>query len=137
LSQAVHAMLQSIRLSSDPSMKSQTLVKVARLYLKSHQPKDALQALDAAASTAPPELLAATAGRSFSFDLAQTRAAAWLSMGDLKQATAFEEQAVQLDPDAADAWAHLAKLYQREGRLADQQRAEERVKTLVPGNLKY
>jgi tetratricopeptide (TPR) repeat protein len=137
LSQAVHAMLQSIRLSSDPSMKSQTLVKVARLYLKSHQPKDALQALDAAASTAPPELLAATAGRSFSFDLAQTRAAAWLSMGDLKQATAFEEQAVQLDPDAADAWAHLAKLYQREGRLADQQRAEERVRTLVPGNLKY
>jgi tetratricopeptide (TPR) repeat protein len=130
LPQAVHAMLQSVRLSSDPAAKSQGLVKVARLYLKSRQPKDALLALDAAASTAPPELLAATAGRSFSFDLAQTRAAAWLASGDLKQATAFEEQAVQLDPNAAEAWSHLANLYQREGRVADQQQAEKRVTTL-------
>jgi len=134
LPQAVHAMLQSIRVSSDPSMKSQRLVKLARLYLKSRQPKDALLALDAAASTAPPDLLAATAGRRFSFDLAQTRAAAWMALGDLKQATAYEEQAVQLDPDAADAWSHLAKLYQREGRMADQQRAEERVTTLLKDN---
>ena len=131
LPQAVHAMQQSIRLSPDPAVKSQQLVELAGLYLKSRQPKDALLALDAAASTAPPDLLAATAGRSFNFDLAQTRAAAWMALGDLKQATAFEEHAVQLDPGAADAWSHLAKLYQREGRLADQQRAQERGKTLL------
>jgi len=134
LPQAVHAMQQSIRLTSDPTLKSQQLVALARLYLKARQPKDALLALDAAASTAPLELLAATPGRNFNFDVAQTRAAAWMALGDLKQATAFEEHAVQLDPAAADAWSHLAKLYQREGRLTDQQRAEERGKTLLIDN---
>ncbi len=134
LPQAVHALLQSIRLSSDPAAKSQTLLKLARLYLKSRQPKDALLALDAAASTAPPELLAATGGRSFSFDLAQARAAAWMASGDLKQATAFEEQAVQLNPNAAEAWSHLANLYQRQGRLADQQQAAKRAASLLKDN---
>ena len=57
-----------------------------------------------------------------------------MALGDLKQATAFEEHAVQLDPAAADAWSHLAKLYQREGRLTDQQRSEERGKTLLIDN---
>ncbi len=137
LPQAVHAMQQSIRLGSDPATKAQELVELARLYLKVRQPRDALQALDAASSSAPPELLAATAGRSFNFELAQTRAAAWVALGDLKQATAFEEQAVQLDPEAADAWSHLAMLYQREGRLADQQRAQERGKTLLTDNAKH
>ena len=127
-------MQQSIRLTSDSAVKSQQLVALAQLYLKVRQPRDALLALDAAVNTAPPELLAATPGRSFSFDLAQTRAAAWMALGDLKQATAFEEHAVQIDPAAADAWSHLAKLYQREGRLTDQQRAEERGKTLLIDN---
>ena len=54
-----------------------------------------------------------------------------MGLGDLKQATTYEEQAVQLDPEAADAWSHLAKLYQRQGRTADQQRAEQRSKTLI------
>lgn len=137
LSPAVHAMLQSIRLSSDPSMKSQMLVRLAQLYLKSRQPKDALLALDAAANTVPPELSTATDGRTFNFDLAQTRAASWMALGDLKQATAFEEQAVRIDPNAADAWSHLAKLYQREGRLRDQQRAEERARRLPPDTSRY
>ncbi len=131
LPQAIHAMQESIRLSSDASMKSRGLLKLARLYFMNRQPNQALQALDEAARTAPPDLVSAATGRSFSFDVAQGRAAAWMALGDLKQATSFEEQAVQLDPDAADAWSHLAKLYQREGRLADQQRAEARAKTLV------
>ena len=42
----------------------------------------------------------------------------------------IEEQAVKLDPDAADAWSHLATLYQREGRVADQQLAERRASAL-------
>ena len=130
LSQAIHALQQSILLSSDPAMKSHAQVRLARLYLISRQPKEALQALDEAARTAPPELLAAAPGRSFNFDVAQGRAAVWMALGDLKQATAFEEQAVQLDPDARDAWSRLAKLYQRQGRPADQQRAEERSKRL-------
>jgi len=131
--QAIDALQHAIPLTSDPETKAHALVKLARLYFMSRQPKDALQALDEAAHTAPPDLLAQSAGRSFSFDVAQGRAAAWMALGDVKQATAFEEEAVKLDPDAPDAWTHLARLYQREGRTADQQRAEERGKTLLAG----
>ena len=131
--EAIHALQQAIPLTTDPATKAHAQVKLARLYFMSRQPKDALQALDDAARVAPPDLLAQSAGRSFSFDLAQGRAAAWMALGDLKQATAFEEKAVKLDPDAPDAWTHLARLYQREGRVADQQRAEERGRTLLTG----
>ncbi len=128
--QAIHAMQEGIRLSSNSSGKSEAMVKLARLYLISHQPAQALQTLDEAARTAPPELLAASTGRSFSFNVAQGRAAICMAMGDLKQATTFAEQAVQLDPDAPDAWALLAKLYQHEGRLKDQVRADQHSKLL-------
>ena len=130
---AAHALEETIRLTSDPAIKSRESVKLARLYFISGQPRQALQQLDAAARTAPPELLNASGGRTFSFDIAQGRAAIWASMGDLKQATLFQEQAVQLDPNAADAWAHLGKLYQRQGRSADEQKAEERSKALRAG----
>jgi tetratricopeptide (TPR) repeat protein len=129
--EAMHALQETIRLSFDPTMKSRALVKVARLFLVTGQPQVAMQALDDAVHNAPPELLAVTEGRSFKFDVAQGRAAIWRSLGDLGQATSFEEEAVQLDPDAADAWSHLAKLYQRQGRAADQQRAEARAAALA------
>ena len=128
---AMHALQQAIRSSSDPATKSRALLKLARLYLVTGQPKAALQALDEAVRSAPPEALADTEGRSFKFDVAQGRAAIWRSLGDLQQATSFEEEAVQLDPEAADAWTHLAKLYQRQGRAADQQRAEARAAALA------
>jgi tetratricopeptide (TPR) repeat protein len=124
--EAIHAVQQAIQYTTDPIAKANEQVKLARLYLATHQPKTALQALDDAVRTAPPELSSATGGRSFSFNVAQGRAVMWAAIGDLKQATTFQEQAVQLDPAAADAWAHLAKLYERQGRTADQQRAEER-----------
>ncbi len=129
--EAMHALQQTIGLSSDPSMKSRALVKLARLYFVNGQPKAALQALDEAVRSAPPWLLAETEGRSFRFDVAQGRAAAWRSLGDLEQATSFEEEAVQLDPAAADAWSRLAKLYQQEGRPADRQRAEAQAAALA------
>ncbi|HUI84323.1 MAG TPA: tetratricopeptide repeat protein [Candidatus Binatia bacterium] len=127
---AIHAWQETVRLTPDPTLKPRSLVKLARLYLGSGKAKAALQALDEAVRSAPPPMLEAGGGRSFSFDVAQGRAAAWRSLGDLQQATAFEEQAVQLDPDAADAWSHLAKLYQRQGRVADERRAEERASAL-------
>jgi len=129
--QAIHSMREATRLSSDQAEKARGLIQLARLYFMSGQPKDALAALDEAAQTAPAELLQENGGRSFSFDLAQGRAAAWLALGDVSKATGFQEEAVKLDPTAADAWSHLAKLYQREGRIADQQRAEEHQKTLT------
>ena len=128
---AIRALKEAVRLSPDATLNARAQIRLAQLYLRSRQPEQALHALDDADRTAPPELAAASSGRSFAFDVAQGRAASWLALGDLKQATSFQEQAVKLDPDAADAWLHLAKLYQREGRLADQQRAEERSKAMA------
>ena len=93
-------------------------------------PKEALQALDEAVRNAPPQLLALNKGRSFSFEVAQGRAASSRRLGDLAQAITFQEQAVQLDPDAGEAWLYLAKLYQQQGRTADQQRAEAHARSL-------
>jgi len=128
--ETIHAMQQAIQFAPDPSMKAQALLKLALLYLRTRQPQQALQALEQASTTAPPDLLAAREGRSFSFIILQARAAAWMALGNIGQATSFEEQAVKLNPDAPEAWEHLAKLYQRGGRLADQQIAERRASAL-------
>ncbi len=138
--EAMHAWQQTIALTSRPgaaqdvftrTLRPRALLKLARLYMMSAQPRPALQALDEAVRTAPPAMLNAAGGRTFKFDVAQGRAAAWRALGDLQQATAFEEEAVQLDPDAADAWSHLAKLYARQGRVEDQHRAEAHVSALA------
>ena len=129
--EALHAWQQTVQLTSDPAIKTRALVKLARLYLLTRQPKAALQALDDAVHSAPPAMTAVTQGRSFRFDVAQGRAAIWRAMGDLSQATLFQEEAVQLDPDAADAWYQLAKLYQRQGRAADERRAVEHANVLA------
>ena len=139
LPDAVHAWQQTIQLSpaagaaANPlaqTLRARALLKLARLYVMAGQPHPALQALDDAMKSAPPAMLEATGGRSFKFDVAQGRAAAWRALGDLQQATTFEEEAVHLDPDAADAWSHLAKLYARQGRIDDQHRAEARATAL-------
>jgi tetratricopeptide (TPR) repeat protein len=128
---ALHAWQQAAALTTDATLKTRALVKLARLYVITHQPKQALQALDDAERSAPAEMAAATDGRSFKFDVAQGRSAIWRAMGDMEQAVRFQEQAVQLDPEAGDAWSHLARLYQRQGRVTDEQRAEERAKALA------
>jgi len=136
---ALHAWQQTVRLTSDEGaatnplvrmLRPRALMKLARIYVMAGQPRPALQALDEAMQSAPPALLDATGGRSFKFDVAQGRAAAYRALGDLQQATSFEEEAVQLDPEAADAWSHLAKLYARQGRIEDQHRAEARASAL-------
>jgi tetratricopeptide (TPR) repeat protein len=129
--QAIHATQQAIQFASDPTVKSRALLRFALLQLMGRQPRQALQSLNDATNTAPADLLSAGGPRSFSFDVAQGRAAAWVQLGDLKQATAFEEEAVRLDPNAPDAWSHLAKLYQRQGRTVDQQAALQKGNAVV------
>jgi tetratricopeptide (TPR) repeat protein len=139
-SDAVHAWQETVQLTPEAEIASQPILKalrahallrLARLFVLAGQPRPALQALDEAVHSAPSAMMEATTGRSFQFDIAQGRSAAWRSAGDLQQATSFAEQAVQLDPQASDAWSHLAKLYEREGRIDDQHRAEERAQVLA------
>jgi tetratricopeptide (TPR) repeat protein len=123
----VHAWQQASRLSARPDLVK---LRLAQLYLHFQQPKLTLQALDEAVRSAPAEAFETTGASSLRFNVAQGRAAAWRSLGDLKQATAFQEEAVHLAPDTADAWSSLAKLYQRQGRFEDEYRAEERAARL-------
>lgn len=131
--EAMQQLQQAIQMASNPAVKPAALVRLARLYLTSGQPKMALQTLDEAAQSASPEMLITTKGRGLKFDIAQGRSAAWRALGDLQKAISFQEEAVQFDPNAADAWNHLAKLYQQQGRVADQQRAEARATALAGG----
>jgi Flp pilus assembly protein TadD len=41
------------------------------------------------------------------------------------------QKAIRLNPDDLEAWSHMAVLYQRAGRTADQKIAEERGKALT------
>ena len=106
-------------------------LKLAQFYLSIQQPQSTLKELDKALRSAPPAALKATGGNSLRFNVAQGRAAAWRAIGDIKQATAFQEEAVRIAPDAADAWSHLAKLYQRQGRFEDEYRADQRASQLA------
>jgi tetratricopeptide (TPR) repeat protein len=128
---AMHAWQQAVAFTADRALKARALVQLARLELITGHPREALQALDDAEREAPPAILAAKTGRSFSFDVAQGRAASSRRLGDLPRAVSYQEQAVQLDPDAADAWSYLAKLYEQQGRAEDQRRAEEQAKALA------
>jgi tetratricopeptide (TPR) repeat protein len=129
--EAVHAWQQAVQQTTNPALKARSLVRLAHLYVETGHARDALPALDEAVSIAPPEMQQAAGGRSFRFNVAQARAAAWFSLHDLPRAILFQEEAVQLDPDAGDAWAHLAKLYGRQGRAEDERRAEQRATALA------
>ncbi len=99
---------ETARMSSRPDLAD---LKLAQFYLRIQQPNLTLQTLNEAVRSAPAEALAATGGSSLRFNVAQGRAAAWRALGDLNQAISFQEEAVKLAPDSADAWSHLATLY--------------------------
>ncbi len=126
--ETIHAWQQAGKLSSRPDLAQ---IKLAQFYLHIQQPKLTLQALDQAIRSAPADAVAATGEGCLRFNVAQGGAAAWTVLGDLKQATSFQEEAIQLAPESADAWSHLAKLYQRQGQVENQYRAEERAAKLA------
>jgi tetratricopeptide (TPR) repeat protein len=132
--EALNAIEKAVQYNADPATKANEAMKLARLYVMSHQPQAALQALDQAEASATAEMLAESNGRSFKFNLAQGRAVSWMAAGDMQQAATFAEQAVKLDPQAADAWSRLAKVYERQGRTADQKKAEEQEKAAQAQN---
>lgn len=91
--ETIHAQRHAIDLSTTP--KPFELVKLARLYLDTQQPKAALATFDEAARSASPDILTATGEHNFQFEVDQGRAEAWKGLGDTKQAAAFEQRAVQ------------------------------------------
>jgi Flp pilus assembly protein TadD len=59
-------------------------------------------------------------------DLAHGRSSAWNALGDLARAVSYQEEAVRDAPQVTSLWLQLANLYDRQGRLAEAQRARAR-----------
>ncbi len=90
--ETIDAQRRAIDLSTTP--KPFELLKLARLYLDTQQPKAALATFDEADRSASPDILAATGEHNFQFEVDQGRAEAWKGLGNTKKAAAFEQKAV-------------------------------------------
>ena len=123
---AAEAMEHQAQFSSRPFL---TLADLGYVYLNLHEPEKALRAFDEAARTTPAALLAADHGY-FECKVAQGRSAAWNALGNLDKATAYQEEATRLQPNAPQPWQRLATLYEVEGRDADASRARRRAAEL-------
>jgi len=126
--EAITALKTAVQLQPRPQV---TLVQLGYYYVHLKRPQDALEAFDEAVRRAPPELTGASGRGSFSYNVATGRAMAWNAIGDAAQATAFQEEAVRLAPDAPQPWLNLAQLYQVQGRVADAARANARAASLT------
>jgi Flp pilus assembly protein TadD len=96
------------------------LLLLGYTQLDASRPKDALQAFDRAEKALPPSSSDGDAPLAASDN---GRALAWNMLGDLGQATSFQERAVHLAPNSPSYWNQLAHLYELQGRAADAQRA--------------
>ena len=123
--EAIDDMKRAAALSTRPYS---LLLNVGYLYLKTNQPEDALRMFVQAERSAPRNIKAADNG-TFDFMLAQGRSVAWDELGDLRQAIVLQERAAQIEFDTPEPWRRLAKLYRRQGRLAEANRAEENAAT--------
>jgi Flp pilus assembly protein TadD len=95
------------------------------------EPRKALAAFDKAVASLPPG--AAITDNAVLPDVAHGRAMAWSLAGDLGRAISYEEEAVRLRPQRADAWLDLANLYDRQQRFADARQARERAAAIMAG----
>jgi tetratricopeptide (TPR) repeat protein len=123
LGDAIRAWEHVADLAPDPSL---ALLSLGYDDLNAHHPREALQAFDRALKSVPAPPSGKGSGSYFYVNLAHGRAVAWRALGDFRQATAFEEEAVRLAPDRSDDWLALAELYEHEGRSMDAQRARQR-----------
>src|SRR5271166_2807005 len=124
---AVAAMKQEAQLSRRPYF---TLASLGFYYLDIHQPDNAIKAFDEAARSAPAGISPEDNGF-FDFRIAQGRSGAWEALGDLQKATLYQEEAARLAPEGPWPWNRLAKLYEREGRPEDANRARKHAENLV------
>ena len=118
---ALDAMRHAAQLSRRPQ---QPFLTLGNMYLAAGQPAEALKAFDQAVRSAPANIKTADNG-AFDFMVAQGRAAAWDALGDMEKATSYQEEAARLAPNAPQPWRRLAQFYERQGRIADADRARE------------
>lgn len=122
---AIHAAEQAARLSARPS---EYYLFLGMLYLNTNKPIDALEAFDVTEANSdyePPD-----ARLEIEASVAEGRAQAWASLGDLNRAVAFQQQALNLAPANPKLWATLADLYAAEGRFSLEHDARQHAQAL-------
>ncbi|HXP47430.1 MAG TPA: hypothetical protein VN810_09160 [Terriglobales bacterium] len=107
------------------------LLSLGYAELDAQQPRQALRAFDRSASLRSQS--ARASDNSFLANLARGRARAWSELGDMQRAISFQEETVRLVPDSALDWLELARLYDREQRSQDAQRALDRATGMQRG----
>ena len=100
------------------------LLSLGFAELDAQQPRQALRAFDRCASLR--SQYASAGDNPFLAHLAGGRARAWSELGDVQRAIFFQEETVRLVPNSALDWLELARLYDREKRPQDAQRARDR-----------
>ena len=124
---AIAAMRKATEMQADPQS---ILVQIGYYALTSGHPDDALAAFDEAMRHASAGDKKSSGRDSFAYKVASGRAEAWSHIGNASRAVFFQEQAVQLAPNAPQPWLNLAEIYQQEGRSADADRAKARAASL-------
>jgi len=104
---------------------------LGQIYLAMNAPQRALQAFDQAERHSPFEKGASSIGVDFHAILAEDRARAWRSAGNLARATSYAEQAVHLTPESPARWQLLADLYFAQGRSDAAAQARQHAVALV------
>lgn len=100
------------------------LLSLGYAELAARRPREALKAFDRASAILPQP--AKPADNAFLANLAHGRAISWNELEDVNRAIAFEEETLRLAPNRASDWLDLARLYDREQRVEDAQRARAR-----------
>jgi tetratricopeptide (TPR) repeat protein len=91
--ETIAAQRKAIELSTMP--KPYELLKLARLYLDTKQPKEALEVFDEAVRVSSPDLRSGSEEHNVQFQADQGRAEAWRALGNAKKAAQFDQEAVQ------------------------------------------
>jgi tetratricopeptide (TPR) repeat protein len=103
---------------------------LGQIYAAMNAPRQALDAYENADASAPE-----VAGPEFSelrAQVAEGKARAWRTLGELERATRFQQDAVRCTPENAQRWLALADLYQAGGALQQAQEARSRAGALLP-----
>jgi tetratricopeptide (TPR) repeat protein len=127
LDEAQVALKRAIRLSSQPLVLYMTL---ARFELASNQPQRALDSLQAAEKSSPFRNGGESVAPELYSEIAESRAAAYSRIGDLKGAIAQQQLAVKLTPAVQSRWMRLAELLQNSGQTQPAAEAREKAQEL-------
>jgi tetratricopeptide (TPR) repeat protein len=104
------------RSAESSSRPHEMWMALGQAELQMHEPANAVTAFDKAEQSSPFGDQSGPLARGFYSLIATGRAKAAYQMGDVAQATQYQEQAVNLAPDDGRLWMGLADLYEAAGR---------------------